>query len=120
MNLSSSWDHRFVDGYARDVATSSRFAFAVDAPTGLYALDPARPTVTLLARPIGDVQRTLPLVGPPMAVPPGQVLALVFGVDRSLGVRGGLPEATRLEVCEQVVRRLLTDRLARYSRSSVA
>ena len=54
------------------------------------------------------------------AVPPGQVLALVFGVDRSLGVRGGLPEATRLEVCEQVVRRLLTDKLARYSRSSVA
>ena len=28
--------------------------------------------------------------------------------------------ATRLEVCEQVVRRLLTDRLAQYSRSSVA
>ena len=33
----------FVDGYARDVAASSRFAFAVDAPTGLYVLDPARP-----------------------------------------------------------------------------
>jgi hypothetical protein len=33
----------FLDGYARDVAASSRFAFAVDAPTGLYALDPSRP-----------------------------------------------------------------------------
>ena len=54
------------------------------------------------------------------AVPPGQVLALVFRAERSLGVRGCLPAATRLEVCEQVVRRLLTDRLAHYSRSSVA
>jgi len=54
------------------------------------------------------------------AVPPGQVLALVFRAERSLGVRSGLPAATRLEVCEQVVRRLLTERLAHYSRSSVA
>ena len=54
------------------------------------------------------------------AVPRGQVLALVFRAERSLGVRGGLPAPARLEVCEQVVRRLLTDRLAHYSRASVA
>jgi hypothetical protein len=54
------------------------------------------------------------------AVPPGQVLALVFRAERSLGTRGRLPAATRLEVCEQVVRRLLTNRLALYSHSSIA
>ena len=54
------------------------------------------------------------------AVPPGQVLALVFRTERSLGARGRLPAATRLDVCEQAVRRLLTDRLAPYSRSSNA
>jgi hypothetical protein len=55
------------------------------------------------------------------AIPPGQVLALVFRAERSL-VAGGrrLPAATRLEVCEQVVRRMLTDRLADYSRSMSA
>jgi putative ABC transport system permease protein len=36
-------------------------------------LDPARPAVTLLARPVGDARRTLPLVGDPVAVPPGAV-----------------------------------------------
>ena len=54
------------------------------------------------------------------AVPPGQVLALVFRTERSLGARRRLPAATRLDVCEQAVRRLLTDRLAPYSRSSNA
>ena len=46
------------------------------------------------------------------AVPPGQVLALVFRADRSLVAAGSLPAPTRLEVCEQVVGRMLTDRLA--------
>ena len=49
------------------------------------------------------------------AIPPGQVLALVFRAERSLGSGGRLPSATRLEVCEQVVRRMLTDRLAAHS-----
>jgi hypothetical protein len=53
------------------------------------------------------------------AIPPGQVLALVFRAERSLVAGGRLPAATRLEVCEQVVRRMLTDRLAHYSRSSI-
>jgi hypothetical protein len=50
------------------------------------------------------------------AVPPGQVLALVFRADRSLLAAGRLTAPTRLELCEQVVRRMLTDRLASYSR----
>ncbi|TWO73153.1 ABC transporter permease [Caenimonas sedimenti] len=37
------------------------------------ALDPARPSVTLLARTVEDAARTLPLVGPPLPVPAGQV-----------------------------------------------
>jgi len=49
------------------------------------------------------------------AIPPGQVLALVFRTERSLGAGGRLPSANRLEVCEQMVRRMLTDRLAAYS-----
>jgi hypothetical protein len=46
------------------------------------------------------------------ALPPGQVLALVFRADRSLASLGGLPATTRLEICEGVARRLLSDRLA--------
>ena len=49
------------------------------------------------------------------AVPPGQVLALVFRAERSLVAAGRMSPATRLEVCEQVVRRMLTDRLAALS-----
>lgn len=37
------------------------------------ALDPARPSVALLARAIGDPQRSLPLIAPPLRVPPGHV-----------------------------------------------
>ncbi len=49
------------------------------------------------------------------ALPPGQVLAMVFRAERSLGTRSRLPDAIRLEVCEQSVRRMLTDRLAAQS-----
>jgi putative ABC transport system permease protein len=35
-------------------------------------LDPARPAVALIARPLGDPARSLPLVGPPLPVPAGQ------------------------------------------------
>lgn len=46
------------------------------------------------------------------AVPPGQVLALVFRADRSLASLGHAADPERIEICENVVRRLLTDRLA--------
>ncbi len=46
------------------------------------------------------------------ALPPGQVLAMVFRADRSLVAAGSLPAPPRLEGCEQMVRRMLTDRLA--------
>ena len=36
-------------------------------------LDPQRPAVTLIARPIGDAARALPLVGDPVPVPPGRI-----------------------------------------------
>ncbi|MGH8803532.1 MAG: ABC transporter permease [Polaromonas sp.] len=36
-------------------------------------LDPAKPAVTLIARPIGDPATTLPLVGSPLPVPAGHV-----------------------------------------------
>ena len=36
-------------------------------------LDPAKPAVTLIARPIDDPASTLPLVGNALAVPPGQI-----------------------------------------------
>ncbi|MEJ8839174.1 ABC transporter permease [Ramlibacter sp. AN1133] len=39
----------------------------------LLLLDPARPQVALLARPLGDARRSLPLVGDPVTVPAGAV-----------------------------------------------
>ena len=39
----------------------------------LLLLDPARPQVALLARPLGDPRRSLPLVGEPVAVPAGAI-----------------------------------------------
>ena len=39
----------------------------------LLQLDPARPAVTLIARPLDDPAGSLPLVGDPLPVPPGQV-----------------------------------------------
>jgi hypothetical protein len=54
------------------------------------------------------------------AIPPGQVLALVFRADRSLASLGNLPVDARIQICENVVRRLLTDRLAHLSVSPSA
>jgi putative ABC transport system permease protein len=39
----------------------------------LLQLDPARPAVALIARPLDDPAGSLPLVGDPLPVPPGQV-----------------------------------------------
>jgi putative ABC transport system permease protein len=58
-------------------------------------LDPARPAVTLLARPLGDARRTLPLVGEAVAVPAGAVPVYVSEAMVDLyGARRG--EALRL------------------------
>jgi hypothetical protein len=46
------------------------------------------------------------------AVPPGQILALVFRAAHRLAGVGALDEAVRLTVCEEAVRRSLTDRIA--------
>lgn len=55
-------------------------------------LDPARPPVTLLARPVGDARRTLPLVGDPVAVPAGAVPVYVSEAMVDLyGARRGQP-----------------------------
>ena len=55
-------------------------------------LDPARPAVTLLARPIEDAQRTLPLVGDVAAVPAGAIPVYVSEAMVDLyGARRGEP-----------------------------
>ncbi|HSV84090.1 MAG TPA: FtsX-like permease family protein [Ramlibacter sp.] len=56
------------------------------------ALDPARPPVTLLARPLGDAARSLPLVGPIVPVPAGAVPVYVSEAMVDLyGARRGAP-----------------------------
>lgn len=55
-------------------------------------LDAARTNVTLLARPVGDAARSLPLVGEAIAVPPGQVAVYVSEAMIDLyGARLGQP-----------------------------
>lgn len=55
-------------------------------------LDPARPPVTLLARPVGDARRALPLVGEPAPVPAGAVPVYVSEAMVDLyGARRGEP-----------------------------
>jgi len=57
-------------------------------------LDPARPPVTLLARPVDDARRSLPLVGEPVAVPAGAVPVYVSEAMVDLyGARPGRPLA---------------------------
>jgi len=56
------------------------------------ALDPARPPVTLLARPLGDAARSLPLVGAVVPVPAGAVPVYVSEAMVDLyGARRGAP-----------------------------
>lgn len=55
-------------------------------------LDPARPPVALLARPIGDARRDLPLVGEPVAIPAGAIPVYVSEAMLELyGARRGQP-----------------------------
>lgn len=44
------------------------------------------------------------------AVPPGQVLAAVFRVNRALVGQPGLSATARMDICESSTRRLLSDR----------
>ena len=60
--------------------------------TRLMLLDPARPQVALLARPLGEARRSLPLVGDPVAVPAGAVPVYVSEAMVDLyGARKGQP-----------------------------
>ncbi len=55
-------------------------------------LDPALPAVTLLARPLQDAARSLPLLEGPLSVPPGQVGVYVSEAMADLyGARPGQP-----------------------------
>ena len=55
-------------------------------------LDAARPPVALLARPIDDAQRTVPLVGPTVPAPPGSIPVYVSEAMVDLyGARRGQP-----------------------------
>ena len=47
------------------------------------------------------------------AVPPGQVLAMVFRANHALARHLELSIATRMALCESSARRSLTDRIAR-------
>ncbi|HYF19953.1 MAG TPA: ABC transporter permease [Ramlibacter sp.] len=94
-------------------------------------VDPSRPQVALLARPIGDAARELALVGEVQAVPPGQVPVYVseamvdlYGarigqplplLDRSLGLAGDTSRFTVAGVWRDYVRQsgaLLLDQAA--------
>jgi putative ABC transport system permease protein len=58
----------------------------------LLLLDPARPQVALLSRPVGDARRSLPLVGDAVAVPAGAVPVYVSEAMVDLyGARTGEP-----------------------------
>jgi len=67
--------------------------------TSSLLLDPARPPVALLARPLGgDPAQVLPLVGTPLAVPPGRIGVYVSEAVLDLyGVRPGMdwPQLSR-------------------------
>ena len=55
-------------------------------------LDPTRPPVALIARPLADPARALPLVGTALPVPPGEVAVYVSEAMAALyGARPGLP-----------------------------
>jgi len=60
-------------------------------------LDPARPPVALLARRIGDPRRSVPLVGDPVAVPPG---AIPVYVSEAMVDLYGARRGERLRVLE--------------------
>jgi putative ABC transport system permease protein len=55
-------------------------------------LDPRRPAVTLIARPVGDPERRLPLAGPIVAAPPGATPAYVS--EAVVALYGAAPGAT--------------------------
>ncbi|WP_157264759.1 FtsX-like permease family protein [Azohydromonas aeria] len=54
-------------------------------------LDPARPAVTLVARPIADPARDLPLLGRPIAAPPGDALPAVYVSEAMVDLYGARP-----------------------------
>ena len=56
------------------------------------SLDPGRPAVALLSRDLGDVQRSLPLLGATVAAPPGAIAIYVSEAMVDLyGARLGMP-----------------------------
>ena len=59
----------FTPGFVRAVQQLGGIDRVVTLRTRALALDPARPSVALLSRAIGDAARTLPLVGDPLPVP---------------------------------------------------
>src|SRR4051812_11208754 len=63
-------------------------------------LDPARPPVALLARPIRDARRNLPLVGDAVTVPPG---AIPVYVSEAMVDLYGARRGARLPVLEQAL-----------------
>jgi len=63
----------FSPGYVQAVRTVPGVARVSSLRTTQLLLDPARPAVALIARPIDNPATTLPLVGSPLLVPPGQI-----------------------------------------------
>ena len=56
------------------------------------ALDPARPSPVLIARPLGDPERTLPLVGTPLRAAPGEIG--VYVSEAMVALYGAAPGTT--------------------------
>lgn len=53
-------------------------------------------------------------------LPPGQVLAVVFKANHSVGLQRSIARESRLALCEQFARELLSQRVAAHARVPVS
>ncbi len=77
MNSSAAETAFFSADFVRQVAALPGVARLVAQRSRALLLDPAKPTVTLLARPLRDPEHELPLVGELLPVPPGAIAIYV-------------------------------------------
>ncbi len=90
---SAAGDAAFLEpGFVQAAAQADGVARTATQRVRPMLLDPALPAVTLLARPLQDATRELPLLEGPLRVPPGQVGVYVSEAMADLyGARAGQP-----------------------------
>ncbi len=90
---SAAGDAAFLEpGFVQAAAQADGVARTATQRVRPMLLDPALPAVTLLARPLQDAARELPLLEGPLRVPPGQVGVYVSEAMADLyGARAGQP-----------------------------